>query len=71
MVTKTNEGIDKVYYCDPSLAKDGNPFQMPALLNINRDISQLQNIGGAGEEGVLGCLNNSLKINAYSLKINL
>ena len=43
MVQKSNEGVEKIVYCDPTLqAGGGSAFALPALQNLNRDLHALQ-----------------------------
>merc|ERR1719408_425607 len=47
-VEKSNEGISKVVYCDPSVqmaAGGGNPLGLLGLGNLNSELSKLKNIG--------------------------
>jgi len=51
MVAKSNEGVSKVVYCDPSLAQNGNPFSMALLQTMNQDLSALSNINCSNKTG--------------------
>lgn len=46
MVKESNKGIEKIVYMDPTLAQNGNPFNMSGLANINRDLQMLNGITG-------------------------
>merc|ERR1712151_1383808 len=49
-VQKSNEGISKVVYCDPSVqlaAGGGNPLGLLGLSNLQGELAKLQNIGTA------------------------
>merc|ERR1711862_428038 len=49
-IQKSNEGISKVVYCDPSLqfaAGGGNPLGLLGLNNLQGELAKLQNLGTA------------------------
>merc|ERR1712190_697513 len=49
-VEKSNEGISKVVYCDPSVqlaAGGGNPLSLLGLGQLQSELGKLQNIGAA------------------------
>jgi regulator of protease activity HflC (stomatin/prohibitin superfamily) len=49
MATKSNEGVQKVVYCDPALASNGF-FGLPSLQGFNRELSQLQELDARSEQ---------------------
>merc|ERR1712196_232531 len=48
MIAKSQEGVEKVIYCDPTLQQAGTALTLPALANLNRDLHML---GGIAEGG--------------------
>merc|ERR1711874_710150 len=49
-VQKSNEGISKVVYCDPSVqlaAGGGNPLSLMGLSNLQGELDKLSKIGGS------------------------
>merc|ERR1712193_385035 len=45
MMQKIGEGVEKVVYCDSTLQKSGNPFNIPTLQALNTDLALLNSIG--------------------------
>lgn len=41
MVKKSNEGVEKVVYVDPTVTAAGNPLSLLTLQSLQKDISQL------------------------------
>jgi len=44
MMQKTNAGVEKIIYCDPTLQQNGSAFALPALQNLNRDLQMLNHL---------------------------
>jgi len=45
MVKSSNEGVEKIVYCDPTLQQNGgSPFALPALQNLQRDLHALSSL---------------------------
>jgi uncharacterized membrane protein YqiK len=54
MVVRSNEGVDKIIYLDPSVNRD-SPFALGSLNNLNMDLHALTTMGiAAGEPGSNG-----------------
>merc|ERR1711907_929566 len=52
-VEKSNEGIEKVVYCDPSVqlaAGGGNPLALHGLNSMQGELAKLSSIGGTPSE---------------------
>lgn len=44
MVIKSNSGVEKVVYLDPSVNKD-SPFALSSMQNLNNDLHSLSRLG--------------------------
>mmetsp|Transcript_13802 Transcript_13802/g.20953 ORF Transcript_13802/g.20953 Transcript_13802/m.20953 type:complete len:852 (-) Transcript_13802:1842-4397(-) len=49
MVVKSNQGVEKVVYLDPSVSRE-SPFALSGLHNLNQDLHSLTQIGIAANE---------------------
>eukprot|EP00746_Dinoflagellata_sp_MGD_P069212 gnl/MRDRNA2_/MRDRNA2_28371_c0_seq1.p1 gnl/MRDRNA2_/MRDRNA2_28371_c0~~gnl/MRDRNA2_/MRDRNA2_28371_c0_seq1.p1 ORF type:complete len:798 (+),score=166.15 gnl/MRDRNA2_/MRDRNA2_28371_c0_seq1:99-2492(+) len=47
MMQKVGESVEKVVYCDSTLQRTGNPFNLPSLQALNSDLQLLNEIGDA------------------------
>jgi hypothetical protein len=53
MVVKSNNGVEKIVYLDPSVNRD-SPFALGTLNNLNLDLHALSTLGVATGEGLNG-----------------
>jgi len=53
MVVRSNNGVDKIVYLDPSVNRD-SPFALGSLNNLNMDLHALSTLGIAAGEGTNG-----------------
>lgn len=53
MVVRSNDGVDKIVYLDPSVNRD-SPFALGSLNNLNMDLHALSTLGIAAGEGTNG-----------------